>query len=94
MKIHRKKTKPRKDKPEEDRVDTVVAVDAVDADDAAEPSGEYLPGPESWTLLKIGRANFYRRVRNGQLPPAAIRIGRLTRWSRTELLAAVSNRSK
>ncbi len=79
MNIWRTKSKPRNNKAKAETPDT---------------SGEYLSARGAWTLVKIGRANFYKRVRNGQLPPARIRIGRLTRWSRAELLAAVSNHSK
>jgi excisionase family DNA binding protein len=53
--------------------------------------GEYLTPREASELLRIGRANFWAKVREGKLPPAAIRIGRLTRWSRKELLYAAED---
>jgi predicted DNA-binding transcriptional regulator AlpA len=50
---------------------------------------EFLTAAETCALLRIGRANFFARVRDGRLPQPAFRIGRLPRWSRTQVLDAV-----
>ena len=52
-------------------------------------SDTFLTSREAWGLLKICRANFWAKVRKGELPPATISIGKLRRWSRQQLLASV-----
>ena len=57
-------------------------------------SVEFLTASQACNLLKISRANFYARVRDRRLPAPAIRIGRLTRWSRDQLIEAVISTSE
>jgi len=49
----------------------------------------FLTSREACGLLRICRANFWAKVRKGEIPPATIQIGKLRRWSRQQLLAAV-----
>ena len=53
------------------------------------PELEFLTAADACNLLRIARSNFYGRVRDGRLPKPAVRIGRLPRWSRRDLLGAV-----
>ena len=55
------------------------------------PTNELLRPKDAWELLRISRANFFARVRDGRLPPPSIKIGRLPRWSKNELIRSVLN---
>lgn len=55
-----------------------------------EESDTFLTSREVCGLLKICRANFWAKISKGEIPPATIRIGKLRRWSRHHLLAAVA----
>lgn len=49
-----------------------------------------LTARESAAVLQISIPTFWRRVADGTVPPA-VKIGALSRWPRSEILAAIED---